>query len=127
MKKYLIVFFVAIVLFFASPSKSMAQLAKYFGGHVYVQLYCTCSQNYWLFMTPLYLNSSVPTVGALIWSPLESVAYKNNVNPPTPMTWLLGEYRENAGLGCEMIAGPACIEIPSLGTIRRSGISYPGM
>ncbi len=127
MRKYLIIFFIATTLFLASPSKSMAQLAKYFGGHVYVQLYCTCSANYWLFMMPLYLNSSVSTAGALLWVPGQSMAYANNINPPTPMTWLLGEYQENNGNGCKMVSGPTCVEIPSMGTIKRAGISYPGM
>ena len=121
MRKYILSFLIAAL--FLIPTKSKA-IGLGFGGYVNVVLPCTCSGNFWVYMTPLFL-SSVPISGAMVWQPGGTIPYANFVIPQVPTTWLLGDYVPGAGI-CLMYAGVTCVPIPAVGMINQVGSSFPG-
>jgi hypothetical protein len=124
-KHYISFLLLALFLISLIPSsaKSATSGTGNFGGYVAVMIPCTCSSGYWLFMSPLFQDSTTPAPGALIWS-LSTRAYAQNITPPVPTMWLLGKYQ--SGGQCRIIAGTTCVTLPTKGTITESGMSFPG-
>ena len=123
MKKINKLFIVSLLLIGISiPSTSYALLPPY-GGRLNFPIYCTCSQTFWLYFTPLYL-SAVPMTGPIGYAEYAMMPYPYGAFV-VPATSQLGEYVP-AVQSCWMYVGVACVAIPALGTIARAGTAVPG-
>lgn len=87
----------AFVVILTDPEPAKAQAVP-FGGMVNTAIYCTCSQNWLLYISP-------PVGGWLIYSPYSTFQYPNNSLPRTGV-WALGLY--NPGGVCMMYSGYTC-------------------
>ena len=110
-----------IGLFFVSPLFASADIGSAFGGYIPTLptsiIPCTCSTGYAINYSPLYINSNVPTVGALWYSGI-SILF-SWYNPITPGTWDLGSFIPGAG-EC-WLAGTPCVLYPTEGAIYMEG------
>ena len=124
MKKIKSIFLFALTFLFvlsalAFPSSANALGFTPFGGFVVDVLPCTCSSNFWLYMTPFF--SPVLTSGALVYEPASTIVYAQYAIPAIGV-WLLGDYIP-AVQSCYMYVGISCVLIPSYGIIRQTGTS----
>ncbi len=100
---------------------------RHFGGYVLLTLPCTCTPGKFLITyKPLHIEGApFPIVGTLVMSgTVQRWAYQQFVYPPVMSTWHLGEM----SIGGECLVGvePECVPIPTYGTVKKTGASYPG-
>ncbi len=108
-----------IVVIFSLPIFANALGFTSFGGFVVNVIPCTCSANFWLYMTPFF--SPAPMSGALVYQPGGTIVFAHHVIP-SPGVWLLGDYVPGIQT-CFIWVGLACVPVPSFGVIHQTGTS----
>lgn len=126
MKKFqMLLVLLLLTPYFLLPAPALAVVTGIpFGGKINYIIPCTCSGGAAVFYSPLFINSSVPTVGALYYSspPSLPTVLFSWYNPITPTVWNLGKFTPNV-LGCFVPAPNGCAPIFTLGTIIYEGTS----
>lgn len=111
--------------YFLLPTSALAVVTGVsFGGKIHYIIPCTCSGGAAVFYSPLYINSSVPTVGSLYYSspPSLPTVLFSWYNPITPTVWNLGKFIPGVQ-ECWVPVGLGCVFIPTLGSIIYEGTS----
>lgn len=123
MKKFqiLIVLLLLTPYFLLPTSASAVVTGVSFGGKINFIVPCPCSGGFAVHFTPLFINSSVPTTGALYYSSFSSLLY-SWYNPITPTVWNLGKFIPGVQ-ECWVPVGLGCVIIPTLGSIIYEGTS----
>jgi hypothetical protein len=95
-----------------------------FDGVAVGQIYCTCSNNFLVFFSPLYLYPSAgPIAGSLVFQPGTMMYLNYNI---IPSEGVVGTYMPGVP-ACWMVAPHGCYPMPSLGLILPvTGSSLPG-
>ena len=95
-----------------------------FGVLVSLTLPCTCSENLWIWFTPLHLPPKT-IAGPLVYQPGYTTLYAN-FSIGIPGTWHLGSYIPVVGNGvCWMYVGKACVVMKNYGLINKVGTGLP--
>ncbi len=117
------IFLASLILtsYFLLPTSVLAVTGVGFGGLVSVSVPCTCSGGFWVWFTPLYINSPVPTTGAIYFSAFHTVPYSWYVFG-VPGTFELGTF--TPGVQECLVATPVgCTILPTLGSMIMVGTS----
>jgi len=97
-----------------------------FGGYVLFSIPCTCNPgSLWIFYAPFFNGTSIPTPGALVYTPFISTLYREFL-PGVPTTWELGTYIPGAQSCLVGIPPAVCAPLPAVGVIKMLGTSFPG-
>lgn len=122
MKRFIFILSFAVLLSF--PYKSQAFVS--FGGFNLWAVPCTCSAGtvWYVWYTPLYLNSIVPTAGALAVGIPPKALWYANFDPIVPTTWSLGKFMPGVQ-SCLQPSGTGCSTWPVLGHVYEVGSSLP--
>jgi hypothetical protein len=132
MKKYMAAVVVSVLLFSPFVYVKAFDRGLPFGGYVTFSLACTCPPfGIMIAYAPLFLGSSIPSVGNLLF-PVGAKLYAYGLLG-VPTTWNLGAF--TPGGNCNMIDPAAAADadpcgppltVPTLGTIKYMGTSLPG-
>lgn len=130
LNKKLLILMVAILLispvgaFAFTPGPGAFVPGLPFGGLVIFSEPCTCSDNLWIWFTPLY-PGPLPPAGPLVYQPDFTTLY-GNFAIGIPATWHLGSYTPIVGNGaCWIDIGGACVPRSNLGLMNKVGTSLP--
>ena len=111
--------FVSVFMF--SPIKTQAAVGLGFGGLVTAVIPCPCSGGFWVWFTPLYINSPVPVTGAIYFSALHTIPYSWYAFG-VPGTWELGTFVPGVQ-ECYIPTPAGCVPLPTLGSMIMAGTS----
>lgn len=126
-KKIILSFLITTFLLISAPTVQASVPCPYpgcFGGVARSEIFCTCSDNFLVYFTPLYFyGSPAPLAGPLTFQP-GTMKYLNYSILPTEA--VIGSYVPGVQ-ACWMDVGPTCVPVPNYGLILPdTGSSLPG-
>lgn len=126
MKKILLVLAAGFIFLSVPKSTKALETGLPFGGYVTVTIPCSCSVGSWVYYTPFWAGSDVPTAGALYLPPGAPI-FQFFV-PGLPTSYDLGSYAPGVSACLILAPDPAdpCLPLPALGTIEYMGTSILG-